>query len=98
MRKVELREPVRKLNMLQINALASQKAAGQDRADGDPDVSDKEIGLSVEHGIEAAVAGQPCEQALDHQRMPLGMNRPSAVPPGEMEASMSCARAASANG
>ena len=50
--------------MLQINALASQKAAGQDRADGDPDVSDKEIGLSVEHGIEAAVAGQPCEQAL----------------------------------
>src|SRR4051794_26524667 len=42
-------ETVRKLNVLQINVLASQKAAGQDRADGDPDMSDKEIGLSVEH-------------------------------------------------
>jgi hypothetical protein len=60
--------------MVQINALASQKAAGQDRADGDPEVSDKEIGLSVEHGIEAAVAGQPGEQAL-HRPSPEPLKR-----------------------
>jgi hypothetical protein len=53
---------------------SSQKAAGQDRANGDPDVSDKEIGLSVEHGIEAAVAGQPGEQAL-HRPSPEPLKR-----------------------
>src|SRR3954467_5618104 len=65
-------EAVRKLNVLQINVLASEEAARQDGDDGDPDVGNKEIGVAVEHGIEPAIGDEPSEQALDHPANAIG--------------------------
>ena len=43
----------------------------------------QEIGLTVEHGVEPAIAAQPGEQALDDPADTFGQERPSAVPPGD---------------
>jgi hypothetical protein len=69
-------EAVRELRALQINDLASEETAGEDRDHGDPDMSGQEVRAAVEHGVEPAVAGEPCEQALNHPANSLGNELP----------------------